>query len=277
MTTEQRREYSSLYIRQSDRLAGKYNRKIFSALQVQVKAFMADLKANGIDAARNNLYLTVINDQVGPVISELHEEAGLFFGRKAWREIQSSAKIEKAGFALNEKWIADLLRFFAIDLLQTVSNITDTTRNQILSVLTKAVSEGWSIDQIVNELESPKLIAFRARLIARTELGKAAFAGRKLAADDSEWETSKEWIAANDHRTRHSHRNVDGDVIDEGKKFSVQNRHGGIDLMEGPGDPSASVENLANCRCSSSVRAKRDDRGRLIPKTITMNNLAIAS
>lgn len=279
MTSLQRKEYSSLYIRQSDRLAGKYNRKIYSALKAQVHSFVNDLRANGISVARSNLYLTVINDQVGQVIKDLHTESGLFFGRKSWREIRNSAKqMEvKAGFALNEKWINDLLNFFAIDLFQTVSNITDTTRNQILQVLTQAVNDGWSIDQIVTALQQTKLLAYRARLIARTELGKAAFAGRQLAIRDSEWETQKEWIAANDHRTRHSHRSVDGDIIDEGKKFSVPTPKGGIDMMIGPGDPTASVANLANCRCSSSIIAKRDERGRLIPKTITMNNLAIAS
>lgn len=276
MTNQQRREYSSLFIRQSNRLAGKYNRKIFNALKSSVDTFIDDLQTNGVARAQSNLFLTITNEQLAPVIQELHTEAGLFFGRKAWREIQRSAKqMEvKAGFALNEKWIADLIAFFAQDLLRTVSNITNTTRNQILSVLMKASTEGWSIEQIVKELESPVLLAGRARLIARTELGKAAFAGRKIASDDSEWETQKEWVAANDHRTRHSHRMVDGDSIDAGKKFQVQNDKGGIDLMEGPGDPSASVGNLANCRCSSSVSAKRDEKGRLIPK---YTPLAIAS
>jgi hypothetical protein len=253
-----------------NRLEKKYNRKVFNALYSQVEKTIESVKANGIQITYNRLLVSIAdNDQIGPVIQDMHKEAGLYFGKKTYYEIRRSArrKIEKAGFGLGEEWLQAIIDFFKNEYFALVKTISDTTREQLLKVLSQAAEEGWSNDTTVKQLKNPEIVAWRARLITRTELGKGAFAGRKLAVDDSEWEIEKEWIAANDHRTRHSHRGVDGDVIDSEAKFAVATPKGGVDYMIGPGDPTASAANLCNCRCSSATRAKRDENGRLIPKT----------
>jgi hypothetical protein len=269
VTAKERREYSQRYIQQLNRLEKNFIRKIFKALYNQVQTFIDDLEANGLQTAQSRLYVSVGNDQIGPVLQELHQQAALYFGKRAYYEIRASAKrkIVKAGFGLSEEWLEAIKAFFANEYFSLVQNISDTTRDQLFKVLSQAAEEGWSNDTIVKELKNPELIAWRARLIARTELNKAAHAGRVIAMNDSEWEVEKEWIAANDHRTRHSHRTVDGDVIDVDGRFSVQTPKGGVDMMYGPGDPTASAANLCNCRCSCATRAKRDENGRLIPKT----------
>lgn len=253
-----------------NRLEKKYNRKVFDALYSQVQKFIDQIEIHGLQIAHNRLLVSVAeNDQIGLVIQDMHKEAGLYFGKKTYYEIRRSArkKIEKAGFGLSEEWLQAIIAFFNDEYFELVKNISDTTRDQLLKVLSQAAEEGWSNDETVKQLKNPELVAWRARLITRTELNKGAFAGRKIAMDDSEWETEKEWIAANDHRTRHSHRAADGDVIDVDKKFAVATPKGGVDYMDGPGDPTASAANLCNCRCSSATRAKRDENGRLIPKT----------
>lgn len=252
-----------------NRMEGRYIRKVFIALYSQVKKFIEEAEKHGLQIAQNRLLVSVAaNDEIGPVIQDMHKEAGLYFGKKTYYEIRRSArkKIVKAGFGLAEEWLQAIIDFFKDEYFALVKDISDTTRDQLLKVLSQAAEEGWSNDDTVKALKDTKLIAWRARLITRTELGKGAFFGRKLAADDSEWEIEKEWIAAHDHRTRHSHRAVDGDVVDLDGKFAVATPKGGIDYMEGPGDPTASAANLCNCRCSSATRAKRDENGRLIPK-----------
>jgi len=47
----------------------------------------------------------------------------------------------------------------------------------------------------------------------------------------------------------------------------------GHDMMDGPGDRSASIENVANCRCTDARRPVRDERGRLIRKQ--QNEIAV--
>lgn len=268
MTAKERQAYSQAYIQQMNRLENKYTRKVFNALYSQVQKFIDDIEASGLQAAQNRLYVAVGNEEIGPVIQAMHKEAGLYFGKKTYYEIRRSAKrkIEKAGFGLSEEWLAALVDFFKGEYFSLVQNISETTKDQLFKVLSRAAEEGWSNDDTVKALKNPELIAWRARLITRTELNKGAFAGRKIAEMDSEWELEKEWIAANDHRTRHSHRAVDGDVIDVNGKFAVATPKGGTDYMLGPGDPTASAANLCNCRCSSATRAKRDENGRLIPK-----------
>ena len=268
MTAKERQTYSQAYIQKMNRLEDKYTRKVFNALYSQVQKFIDDMETNGLQAAQSRLYVAVGNDEIGPVIQDMHKDAGLYFGKKTYYEIRRSAKrkIEKAGFGLSEEWLAALVDFFKGEYFSLVQNISDTTREQLFKVLSQAAEEGWSNDDIVKALKNPELIAWRARLITRTELNKGAFAGRKIAEMDSEWELEKEWIAANDHRTRHSHRAVDGDVVDVDGKFAVTTPKGGVDYMQGPGDPTASAANLCNCRCSSATRAKRDENGRLIPK-----------
>lgn len=269
MTAKERQAYSQAYIQQMNRLEDKYIRKVFKALYSQVQKFIDEIEKNGLQIAYNRLLVSVAeNDQIGPVIQAMHKDAGLYFGKKAYYEIRRSAKrkIEKAGFGLSEEWLQAIIDFFKNEYFALVKNISDTTREQLLKVLSEAAEQGWSNDDTVKQLKNPELVAWRARLITRTELNKGAFAGRRLAADDSEWEIEKEWIAANDHRTRHSHRAVDGDVIDLDGRFAVSTPKGGVDYMLGPGDPTASAANLCNCRCSSATRAKRDEYGRLIPK-----------
>lgn len=265
MNSVDRRAYSLTSQRQQARIEGRHVKPIYQALRITVDDFLADARAKGLTYATGRLYTVINNPALATQLQEVHEEAGLFFGRKAYREIARSARVEKAGFGFNLQWAADIISYFTRDLFQLVQDITDTTRNQILDVLSRATNEGQSFEWIENELTSPELVAFRARLIARTEVAKAAFVGRKLANRDTEWETEKEWISAHDKRTRPGHAKVDGELIDTDAKFQVSYPKG-VDMMEGPGDPSANIANIAQCRCSLAYKAARDANGRLIRK-----------
>ena len=83
----------------------------------------------------------------------------------------------------------------------------------------------------------------------------------------------KEWVSVHDHRTRGtnpkdhaSHVLLDGTVIDFDDVF-IDPRNG--DRLRHPGDPKASAESIINCRCNLTLKPKRDQRGRLIPKRKT--------
>ena len=90
----------------------------------------------------------------------------------------------------------------------------------------------------------------RALLIARTESCSTMNAGSNelYKAEGIEY---REWLAAIDSRTREAHLLMDGVVVPITEKFEVpatsQNESA---LMEYPGDPTAPVELVANCRCS---------------------------
>lgn len=240
------------------------------------------IEADGIVAARNYAERIIMIEDIGNVIQDIYKTVGVYIaGRNLRIIVKQAAKERKAfGFGLDEQWIAQIISYFNSFLLnKAVIPISETTRQQIFNVLSRGEAEGWSIDRMAFELRSDKLLLWRARMIARTEILKAQFYGAQLAEQESEWETVNQWISAHDARTRHSHREVDGKQVHNGQRFRVNRYRGtvllGIDFMLGPGDPNASAENVINCRCTVAPRLARDKNGRIIAKNAGSNRISV--
>lgn len=258
----------------------EYMRAVYNEIRRPMLRTAEVLKESGEAAARQYAEGVIIVDGIGRTIRDIYVNVGIWSGKKTLAEIRKSVREEKAGFGFNEQWTEDLLNYFRLFLLsKAVIPISDTTRNDILNVLNKGITEGWGIDKMAFELERIDLPLSRARTIVRTEIGKAQFFGTELGRRDSGFVTVERWIAARDHRTRHSHRQVNGTVIETGQKFQVARYRNnvviGYDMMTGPGDPEASPENVINCRCTKSVRAKRDANGRPIKKNAANSELSL--
>jgi uncharacterized protein with gpF-like domain len=239
----------------------------------------ADLvKEKGPEFAKEQIETVLLDDDLAIVIRRIYANVGIKTGKRVLREIKQSAVETKVGDSVDERWTRQILEFFKLYLLtKAVMPITQETRRRIIEIIDKGISEGWSVDKMAFELETDSFTLVRARLITRTEILKAQFYGEKLGESESEWETVSQWIAAKDHRTRHSHRNIDGEVVKSGNKFAVDRYRGkvkvGTDMMEGPGDPNASAENVIQCRCTRAVTAARDEHGRLIKKVGGKRNI----
>ena len=268
-------QYSAKHIRRMKLFERQHLRAIVKALQAQIKPVIATLKRDGVEAAINSLDTFQINSHLAKPIRDIYSTVGLYFANKTIHDLNQSRKEQKAGFGFNEEFLREILTYFARYLLnEAVLPISETTRLQILSVLNYGMRQGWGVDKIAAELESPDFTLWRARLIVRTESNKAMNYGQRLGESKSEWESEKTWIAANDHRTRHSHRVVDDITIDFKDRYHVPiyksvgkiQMQLGVDLMAGPGDVHASAGNVCNCRCTLAFRAKRDANGRLIRK-----------
>lgn len=273
MNQAQRIEYSTQFAAQSKRIERKFMGSVFDALEWQVKQALPIIKARGPEMAKGQIDMMLLNEKIEPVLTDLHVVAGLFFANKGLREINKAVRMrtKAASFGFNDEWADDIIAYFKLHLLdKAVIPVSQTTRDQILAVLEEGQRNGWGYERIAAELQDPELLLWRARMIVRTETLKATDIGRKLAADKSEYETGKEWIAANDHRTRHSHRAVDGEIVAQDAKFAVSIYKGnlpvGVEMMTGPGDPNASAGNVINCRCTAALVPMRDENGSLIPK-----------
>lgn len=127
-----------------------------------------------------------------------------------------------------------------------VSHITNTTRNKIRKVLEKGVMEQKPRPQIAKELiaTGKNINRKRANLIARTETHTAAMGGYHEGMNATGLRMEKEWMSAKDSRTRQWHVRAMGQVVPKDDYFIV-----GPDAMMYPGDETASVKNIANCRC----------------------------
>lgn len=221
--------------------------------------------ARALKDGRIEAYLSDMNmmPTLGKYLTDMYVDVAAFYATKTLREINESAREDKA----DDTWLAAIIEYLRGQLLsKAVLPIRQTTVEDVRRILQKGVDEGQSIDSMVYSLDHSELPVSRARVIIRTELLAAQFGGRKLGEEASEWETNKRWIATKDDRTRHSHAEMDDQVVRSEEKFYVRRRKGGYDVMEGPGDPEGSAENVIQCRCTLSYRAARDENGRLIRK-----------
>ena len=246
----------------------RFTPAVYKALQVQIKDVVNILESQGVDAAKRFNDTVLMNDRMGVVIRDLYKTVGLFFANNSYENIQKQVK--RKGFGFNLEWTNEILNYFRLYLLsKAVIPITETTKEFIRQILEQGEREGWGIDKMAYELTNSEISLNRARVITRTETAKAAFKGRELAYDKSPYKLTLEWIAADDHRTRHSHRQIDGVVIEDSGRFQVPvyKRVGkvdmqiGVDLMKGPGDPNAHKENVINCRCTTAERVVFDEAG----------------
>jgi hypothetical protein len=176
-----------------------------------------------------------------------------FFGKRLLKEAKShpGAEVTKAGIM---DIFNDALEMFITEwVARRVTQIDRTTENQIRTVIRNGQAEGLSVPEIgknIRDYAAP-MSATRANIIARTETHTAANYGAQEAAQLTGLKMRKEWVSAQDERTRTSppdefdHAEADGQVVDMNEAFTVS----GEQLMF-PGDPGASAGNLINCRCA---------------------------
>nr|DAE98365.1 MAG TPA: minor capsid protein [Caudoviricetes sp.] len=134
-------------------------------------------------------------------------------------------------------------------------------KKQITASVTSSILQGKSIKHMADDLQSRIVTMNRDSAIrtARTAVTGAQNAGRMdsyFAAEKMGIKCRKEWMATLDGRTRHSHAMLDGEVVDNDKKFSNGCRF--------PGDPQGRPEEIYNCRCTlvSVIEGIDTSRGR---------------
>lgn len=261
MTRQQR-------IRQNEKLRNRYEKAFYEpvkkSLKAQLSSFTGNLRRHGANAALASMNSDLWNQTMMPVIQQLHITAGLAKANLLLRELRRLPKVQKKRGQLgyNEEWTAQIIQYFADHLFdKVVLPISETTKEYIEKIIKQGVKEGWSIEQMVKEIEREDYLDGRVRRIIRTEANRAINYGNELAADKFEYKTQKRWVAVHDSRTRHWHLDADGQTVNQDGTFSV-----GGEQLEFPGDPNGSRANTINCRCFSEVVAMRDENGRLIPK-----------
>lgn len=121
-------------------------------------------------------------------------------------------------------------------------------RKLMASQLTQGVLLGESIPKMARRVQNVtgSNIATAMRT-ARTAVTGAECAGRMASYDRAKGmgiKLKKEWVSTLDNRTRHSHRQLDGERIDNDEKAKFSNG------CRYPGDPTARYAEICNCRCT---------------------------
>lgn len=160
---------------------------------------------------------------------------------------------------------------FSVPALDVAKDVA-WNRKLMASQLTQGVLLGESIPKMARRVQS----VTGSNMATATRTARTAVTGAENAGRVSSYERAKgmgiklkqEWVATLDNRTRHSHRQLDGERIDnkEGAKFSNGCRY--------PGDPTARYAEICNCRCTlvAAVEGFETDdakRASKLPKGMT--------
>lgn len=132
-------------------------------------------------------------------------------------------------------------------------------KTQIVAQISRGIGNGMTYAQITRNLadkmtgtyNNPKGSYAYAKRIIRTEghylQCQSAF-DSMVKAKEKGAKIVKQWDSTLDGRTRTSHASVDGEIRELDEKFS--------NGMLMPGDPNGKAEEIINCRCVLSQRAK---------------------
>lgn len=149
----------------------------------------------------------------------------------------------------------DSIRFLMTDpeLFPTIDVSKDALWNQrkLSSAITQSILQGESMPNAAKRLVKVMAMNERAAMmVARTSITYSEAMGKRHSfqrAQDMGIPLKMQWNALHDGRTRYEHRQMDKVQVNVGEMFDVDGYK-----MKGPGDPTAPMRLIANCRCRLS-------------------------
>ncbi len=176
------------------------------------------------------------------------------FGSMVLKQVKS-VRIETK--RANNLFSSFMLEWVKTEALRKAQMISDTDQGDIQRAIARGLKDGEGTASIARMIREVSILTpYRSEVIARTETHNAATFGSVETARAAENELGivlqKVWLPTLDDRTRPEHRAMEGkDPIALGDRFEV-----GGETMDRPGDPSASPENIINCRCALAYEEK---------------------
>lgn len=133
-------------------------------------------------------------------------------------------------------------------LAEKIQGVGRTLSKEVKRIISGGTNEGLTIPEISAKINDTLLskTPYEAMRIARTEVHGAAMAGMDAGAAATGLELKKQWLAAEDDRTRPAHAAADGQTVGMNESFTVDGEQ-----LRFPGDPYGSAENVIQCRCTT--------------------------
>ncbi|MFU8849430.1 phage minor head protein [Micromonospora sp. SL1-18] len=177
------------------------------------------------------------------------------------------AGVADAGGDVELLRVAQMKDEYLAALPNRLVGVPDSAWQQVTAAVAELTAEGASVPRIRDAIEAilgERSWEDRAVTIARTETIGAYNAGTLTAWLTAEQafdeKLDKVWVATHDERTRHDHRDADGQRVALDGVFMV----GGIP-MRYPGDPAAPPGQTVNCRCTM-IEVEADEPLPAVPK-----------
>ena len=241
------------------------------ALRDLMRVFRAWNKAIDFDQVTELNYKKLISNAVDTTsLSKeyvgIYRKIGRAHGRVIGKSINEQLKSWTAS-AFDSEWEAEVSRYFAEYGIGRVVTIENTYKETIAKMFESPKFSELTLQErtkiIQSQVNKKNFYRWQAERIARTEGTAAANMAAVKSGKISGFASEKIWISATDSRTRtmpYDHLGMNGKTVGVNDKFNVSGQ-----MMEFPGDQSASAGNVINCRCATAIRPKRDENGDLIP------------
>jgi uncharacterized protein with gpF-like domain len=194
--------------------------------------------------------------------------AATAFGVRIWQQGKSLglALERKEDFA--QTMLMEAMKYLAREVVrERIGGVVMTTRQNIIRAIARGFVEGLGQNDIADMImeQAPQVAEYRAKTIARTEVHGASNYGALQAAKLAGVATKKEWLSAQDERTRTfdegdnwDHLNFDGTTVGMDEPFVFSSAKGQQDTLQYPGDPSGAAGNVINCRCTVAFTVDLD-------------------
>jgi len=194
--------------------------------------------------------------------------AATAFGVRVWQQGKSLglALERKEDFA--QTMLMEAMKYLAREVVrERIGGVVMTTRQNIIRAIARGFIEGLGQNDIADMImeQAPQVAEYRAKTIARTEVHGASNYGALQAAKRAGVATKKEWLSAQDLRTRSieagddwDHLTYDGTTVGMDEPFVFTSAKGQSDSIMYPGDPSGAAGNVINCRCTVAFTVDLD-------------------
>lgn len=233
----------------------KLIRKNYKKLSEDIKKDVADLyEKYGKDIEKEfykynrNLKLS---QQLSTLVFALYEENNKLINRLL-KDTVKSARTEIKGFKadIDEKKIINS-DISGLKWIERQNLHRNETVKMIQSEIVRGIKRGARYEDVARELSHRLSVSEKKTMrIVRTEshrvLNEAKFETYKDYQKKG-FKIKKQWISANDERTRSSHAQLDGQVVDIDEPFKIN----GKEAMY-PGDFGYPEEDI-NCRCTIKI------------------------
>lgn len=229
-------------VRLLDRIAAPFERRIRAEIARAMRDMIARFEATGETLPPRDHVENLTEIYRAMAIASV----AAFGGRILDQGKASGLILERKDFA--ETMLRMALGYVADEMIRRrITSVAETTREQVTRAVRRGYEDGLGqigVAAYIRDLV-PSLSSTRANVIARTETHGAANFGSISAARETGLRLQKEWISAEDERTRESHADANGQIVGQDEAFDI-----GGEALQYPGDPAGSAETVINCRCT---------------------------
>lgn len=228
------------YITQTQK---KINRLFLKEAEIVVnsfKQFGIDAIDAAVDSTNREWEETIAQNMLGIMKA---------FGDRALKQIKFNSEELETKDLIDDRFSIQSRIWARKQAGDEITRISETTKKKVRKELTESVVAGEPVDVAAERVFKTYkgFTVTRSRVIALTETVSAQNQGGLEAMRALDFPVKKIWLwsGITGENERSTHRAMDGKAINENDQFNVDG-----DLMDAPGDPTASAENRVNCQCT---------------------------